>query len=216
MPACAVIISATFEKASYAIQTAEVKNGSIEVKESALFEEEVSITCTPDNGYTFGNCTVIAADSEFSITLIPGDMPGTFTFIMPACDVTISAIFVEEQPGGGDDGDGDDGDGDDNDGDDNDGDNDGDGDDDGDDDGEDLDPVANTEVGHTEPTARVIDGNLLLSVPETTEVVLFNFSGRTLRRLQLPVGDTWINDLPVGPYIVRFDGKKVVKLVINR
>ena len=145
-------------------------------------------------------------------------MPGTFTFIMPACDVTVSAIFVEEHPGGGDDGDGDDGDGDDNDGDDNDNDGDGDddSDDDGDDDGEDLDPVANTEVGHTEPTARVINGNLLLSVPETTEAVLFNFNGRALRRLQLPVGDTWINDLPVGPYIVRFDGKKVVKLVINR
>ena len=218
MPSGNVTISATFKEVTYAIAKEEVVNGSIEVKESALFEEEVSITCTPDNGYTFGNCTVIAADSEFSITLIPGDMPGTFTFIMPACDVTVSAIFVEEHPGGGDDGDGDDGDGDDNDGDDNDNDGDGDddSDDDGDDDGEDLDPVANTEVGHTEPTARVINGNLLLSVPETTEAVLFNFNGRALRRLQLPVGDTWINDLPVGPYIVRFDGKKVVKLVINR
>lgn len=263
---------AVWSKAVYAITTGATAGGAVEVAASATFEEEVTITCTPDNGYTFGNCTVIAADPEFSIMLIPGDMSGTFTFIMPACDVTISAIFVEdEQPEGGDEGDGDNhpiyytvtlptldgvvfdqGAG-----------------------GHEIeewdsfvfrltldedynqstpivttsrgetlqprndgayvvryvrsdieiyvagivknpDPVANAEVKCTEPTARVINGNLLLSVPETTEVVLFNFSGRALRRLQLPVGDTWINDLPAGPYIVRFDRKKVVKLVINR
>lgn len=76
------------------------------------------------------------------------------------------------------------------------------------------DLVANETLRRSEATARVIDGCLLLSVPEATGATLFDLGGRSLRTWQLPVGDTRVYDLPAGPYIVRFDGKAGVKVII--
>ena len=78
------------------------------------------------------------------------------------------------------------------------------------------DPVANETLTSPEATVRVIDNSLLFSVPEPTRATLFDLGGRSLRTWQFPIGDTRVYDLPAGPYILRFDNKPGVKIVIPK
>jgi hypothetical protein len=60
----------------------------------------VTLTVTPDNGYwpKAGSLAVTGANSSATVPLERGDEPNTYTFIMPAEDVTVTAEFVVAMP----------------------------------------------------------------------------------------------------------------------
>ena len=90
MPAAAVVVDASFEKSEYTITKAACTHGSVGVsgdKTAATMGETITLTNTPDAGYSFaayavtkeGGATVeVSADGEFT---------------MPAANVTVSATF---------------------------------------------------------------------------------------------------------------------------
>ncbi len=91
-----VLVKATFEKIPYNIIVAETQNGSIQVAEdktTAGIGEEVY----PDAGYQVSNVSVsymaMSTQTEVPVT----DNNGTYTFTMPAKDVTIAATFELKQ-----------------------------------------------------------------------------------------------------------------------
>ena len=95
-----VIVSATFEKIPYNIIVAETQNGSIQVAEdktTAGIGEEVTFFAFPDAGYQVSNVSVsymaMSTQTEVPVT----DNNGTYTFTMPAKDVTIAATFELKQ-----------------------------------------------------------------------------------------------------------------------
>lgn len=103
MPAKAVTVSATFEvipKHTFTIATCE--NGSvsasingIELKSNSEVGEGIVITISadPENGYQLASWSVKdASNNDISVT--------DNAFIMPASDVTVSAIFEKESSGG--------------------------------------------------------------------------------------------------------------------
>ena len=62
---------------------------------SAKSGETVTVTAAPDNGYTVGSVTV-TDDSGNSLSVTDnGD--GTYTFIMPASQVTVRVVFTESE-----------------------------------------------------------------------------------------------------------------------
>ena len=84
--------------------------GTISVKESAAEGETVSFTVTPNEGYELSSTYYIEEGKEEQVSIINN------TFVMPASNITIYAIFTEieteepEQPGGDEDDDEDQGD----------------------------------------------------------------------------------------------------------
>ena len=77
--------------------------GTISVKESAAEEETVSFTVTPNEGYELSSTYYIEEGKEEQVSITNN------TFVMPASNITIYAIFTEieteepEQPGGDED-----------------------------------------------------------------------------------------------------------------
>ena len=53
--------------------------------------ETVTLTATPDAGYALGMLTVMAGETPIETT---AGQNGTYTFEMPASDVTVAAEFV--------------------------------------------------------------------------------------------------------------------------
>ena len=95
-----VLVKATFEKIPYNIIVAETQNGSIQVAEdktTAGIGEEVTFFAYPDAGYQVSNVSVsymaMSTQTEVPVT----DNNGTYTFTMPAKDVTIAATFELKQ-----------------------------------------------------------------------------------------------------------------------
>ena len=95
-----VLVKATFEKIPYNIIVAETQNGSIQVAEdktTAGIGEEVTFFAFPDAGYQVSNVSVsymaMSTQTEVPVT----DNNGTYTFTMPAKDVTIAATFELKQ-----------------------------------------------------------------------------------------------------------------------
>lgn len=96
MPAQDVTVSCTFVKISYTITKAPAVNGSFTVKlgdtevNTAQFRDKLTLTATPNEGYSLEKWTVTYMDGETEKSFNPS---GTFT--MPAANVTVSASFVE-------------------------------------------------------------------------------------------------------------------------
>lgn len=96
MPAQDVTVSCTFVKISYTITKAPAENGSFTVKlgdtevNTAQVRDKLTLTATPNEGYSLEKWTVTYMDGEAEKSFNPS---GTFT--MPAANVTVSASFVE-------------------------------------------------------------------------------------------------------------------------
>lgn len=96
MPAQDVTVSCTFVKISYTITKAPAENGSFTVKlgdtevNTAQFRDKLTLTATPNEGYSLEKWTVTYMDGETEKSFHPSG-----TFNMPAANVTVSASFVE-------------------------------------------------------------------------------------------------------------------------
>jgi|GEM_PF-3907272 len=102
MPANAVTVKAIFEANSYAITVdRNIEDGTVDINpESAKAGETVTLTATPNSGYHFKKWNVVSGD----VTL-DDKTKNPITFIMPAGDVKIEAVFekdsVPSRPSGG-------------------------------------------------------------------------------------------------------------------
>lgn len=94
MPADNVTVDATFRQKDYQISYSQSTGGTISGKASAKYNEEVTLTATPNSGYQFSSWTVRknSGDTEPVINN---------KFTMPAEGVTVSATFTQTTPSGG-------------------------------------------------------------------------------------------------------------------
>lgn len=81
-------------KYSYAINVADMDNGSVSVDKYATEGEKVTLTVSPDKAYKLDELTVTAGGKDVELT-DNGD--GTYTFTMPSSNVKVSASFVEDK-----------------------------------------------------------------------------------------------------------------------
>ena len=81
-------------KYSYAINVANMDNGSVSVDKYATEGEKVTLTVSPDKAYKLDELTVTAGGKDVELT-DNGD--GTYTFTMPSSNVKVSASFVEDK-----------------------------------------------------------------------------------------------------------------------
>lgn len=98
-PATPVYVESTYQppytgKYSYAINVADMDNGSVSVDKYATEGEKVTLTVSPDKAYKLDELTVTAGGKDVDVT-DNGD--GTYTFTMPSSKVQISAAFVEDE-----------------------------------------------------------------------------------------------------------------------
>jgi hypothetical protein len=91
MPASNVTVSATFKKVSYNVTTSSGGNGTISVKETANYGDTVTITALPSEGYALKTLTVTKNDGS---TVAASGTGNSYTFTMPAANVTVSATFA--------------------------------------------------------------------------------------------------------------------------
>ena len=93
MPAGNVEISATFKMTDYTITIEPAENGTVIAdKQTAHIGETVTLTITPNEGYELDQLTVM--DGETQVAVTPAE-EGNHTFVMPANNVVISALFKE-------------------------------------------------------------------------------------------------------------------------
>ena len=84
-----------FSAPSYSVSVDDVKHGTVTVSpESASKGNTVTITATPDKGYTLESLTVLDKDGKALELTDKGG--GKYTFIMPAGKVTIKADFTAQ------------------------------------------------------------------------------------------------------------------------
>ena len=99
MPAHDVTIMATFTKKPYNITVDDgIENGSVTVPATAYFGDQVTVTATPNVGYEVASLKATWYEygtSETSVDLIPAGN-GSYTFEMPAYNVTIEATFTKK------------------------------------------------------------------------------------------------------------------------
>ena len=91
MPSANVIVTAVFAN-TYGVIVVAAPNGTVSVdKEEPSAGETVTLTVTPDEGYEL--ISIIATESSGTqLDLTAGDC-GTYTFPMPASDVTVTPVF---------------------------------------------------------------------------------------------------------------------------
>lgn len=79
----------------YSVSVDDVKHGTVTVSpESASKGDTVTITATPDKGYTLESLTVLDKDGkELALTDKGG---GRYTFVMPAGKITVKAVFMDD------------------------------------------------------------------------------------------------------------------------
>ena len=95
MPAYPVNVSAEFVK-EYKVTAATVDNGTVTVDPTAAVEgETVTVNVTPDAGYALkeNGLKVTYTDAEGTVNVAEGEKANTYTFAMPAANVTVSAEF---------------------------------------------------------------------------------------------------------------------------
>lgn len=78
------------------------------------------------------------------------------------------------------------------------------------------DPVANETLATVPATVRVFGSALSITVPQATTAIIFDLAGRPQRNLRLPDGETRVEGLPSGAYIVKFENGEVVKVIVTR
>ncbi|MCH5176395.1 MAG: carboxypeptidase regulatory-like domain-containing protein, partial [Prevotellaceae bacterium] len=98
MPAGNVTITATFVAVSHTITIVTSEHGTVEAdKQTATAGEVVTLTITPDEGYELKTLTVTTGEGDDATEV---ELTADNTFVMPAGDVTIMAIFVQSTPVG--------------------------------------------------------------------------------------------------------------------
>lgn len=79
----------------YAVSADKTENGAITVSpESASKGDTVTITATPDKGYTLESLTVLDKDGKALALTDKGG--GRYTFVMPAGEITVKAVFMDD------------------------------------------------------------------------------------------------------------------------
>ncbi len=91
MPRGDVTVSVILADIVYLINKSSVTNGKLTCASVATYEEEVSVTATPNDGYTLKRTYYIADSSTAEV-----EFTGSFT--MPASKVTVYAEFEKETP----------------------------------------------------------------------------------------------------------------------
>jgi len=77
----------------YSVSVDDVKHGTVTVSpESASKGDTVTITATPDKGYTLESLTVLDKDGKALALTDKGG--GRYTFVMPAGKITVKAVFM--------------------------------------------------------------------------------------------------------------------------
>ena len=93
MPVGNVEISATFKMTDYTITIEPAENGTVTAdKQTANIGETVTLTITPNEGYELDEIHVMNGTTR--LTTVSED-EGNHTFVMPANNVVISALFKE-------------------------------------------------------------------------------------------------------------------------
>ena len=93
MPAGNVEVSATYKAIDYAITIEPAENGTVTAdKQTAHIGETVTLIVTPDKGYELDEIHVMNGTTR--LTTVSED-EGNHTFVMPANNVVISALFKE-------------------------------------------------------------------------------------------------------------------------
>ena len=84
-----------FSAPSYSVSVDDVEHGTVTVSpKSASKGDTVTITATPDKGYTLESLTVLDKDGkELALTDKGG---GRYTFTMPAGKITVKAVFMDD------------------------------------------------------------------------------------------------------------------------
>ena len=77
------------------------------------------------------------------------------------------------------------------------------------------DPTAIEQVGDGKSTVRCDGKRIRITTPEPQTMHIINVGGRLVRTAQLPAGDTEVNDLPQGFYIVVLSDGTRTKALIN-
>lgn len=81
-------------KPSYDVSVADAQNGTVELSSTTAKEgQKVTITATPDFGYELAQLTV--ADEDGDALELTENADGTYSFTMPAGDVTVHASFAD-------------------------------------------------------------------------------------------------------------------------
>ena len=84
-----------FSAPSYSVSVDDVKHGTVTVSpESASKGDTVTITATPDKGYTLESLTVLDKDGKALALTDKGG--GKYTFTMPAGKITVKAVFMDD------------------------------------------------------------------------------------------------------------------------
>ena len=84
-----------FSAPSYSVSVDDVKHGTVTVSpESASKGDTVTITATPDKGYTLESLTVLDKDGKALELTDKGS--GKYTFVMPAGKITVKAVFMDD------------------------------------------------------------------------------------------------------------------------
>ena len=84
-----------FSAPSYSVSVDDVKHGTVTVSpESASRGDTVTITVTPDKGYTLESLTVLDKDGKALALTDKGG--GRYTFTMPAGKITVKAVFMDD------------------------------------------------------------------------------------------------------------------------
>lgn len=92
MPAKDVSLSATFEKIPYSVNTSAEYGALLSDKQTATIGETVTLTLSPQNNMChLGSLSVRGGGENIETTRVNDS---TYTFIMPAGDVTANAVFV--------------------------------------------------------------------------------------------------------------------------
>ena len=79
----------------YSVSVDDVKHGTVTVSpKSASKGDTVTITATPDKGYTLESLTVLDKDGKALALTDKGG--GRYTFVMPAGKITVKAVFMDD------------------------------------------------------------------------------------------------------------------------
>ena len=95
MPAAGVTVSAECEKLSYSVSIEQPENATITVDpENAAYGDTVTLTITPDEGYTVDSVKILDGEGNEVGYTMSGEQ---YTFVMPASEVSVS-VGMKEMP----------------------------------------------------------------------------------------------------------------------
>lgn len=89
MPSSAATVSATFTKVTYTITKGSMTNGDVSYSGTAQYGNTITVTVNPNSGYELNALTV----NNGSVSTNASVAGRTYTFSMPAANVTINATF---------------------------------------------------------------------------------------------------------------------------